>query len=212
MMALAGANAPISAAQLRSELYAIGGEILLASSRSGRPVSARYRKGTDRPVFIGAGQHANETTGIVGALRAARELVGRPGSHFVISPLENPDGYQLHWRLRAENPRHHHHAARYMALGDDYVYRTTEPPFEKAIRKDGFHLSGAKLHLNLHGYSSHEWTRPLSGYTPRKFEEWAVPKGFFLGIHYRADWEDAAKWLADKVTVELPPKTGHAQV
>ncbi|MER8977170.1 M14 family zinc carboxypeptidase [Mesorhizobium sp. M0800] len=71
-----------------------------AHSRSGRTVGARYRQGSDRAVIISGGQHANETTGIVGALRAARRLAERPSAHFVISPLENPDGYQLHWRLR----------------------------------------------------------------------------------------------------------------
>ncbi|WP_157700439.1 hypothetical protein [Rhizobium etli] len=118
------AEAPISPVQARAELSAIGGDTLIARARSGRSVDARYKKGSDRPIFISAGQHANETTGIVGALRAARKLSEQPGAHFVISPLENPDDYQLHWRLRRDNPRHQHHAARFTALGDYYVYRS----------------------------------------------------------------------------------------
>lgn len=197
------AESPVSAAQVRTELAEIGGQAFEARSRSGRRVEARYRQGSERAVIVSAGQHANEATGIVGALRAARELAARPGAHFVVSPLENPDGYQLHWRLRADNPHHMHHAARYTGLGDDLEYRVKEPLFEKAIRKEAERLSGAKLHLNLHGYPSHEWTRPLSGYVPRNFEMWTIPKGFFLVMRHHADWADMAERLVDKVAARL---------
>jgi len=202
-MLLNRAESPLPASQVREELKQIGGEAFEARSRSGRAVEARYRSGPERAVIISAGQHANETTGIVGALRAAKELAARPDSHFVISPLENPDGYQLHWRLRADNPHHMHHAARYTALGDDLEYRVKEPLFEKAIRTEAERLGGAKLHLNLHGYPSHEWTRPLSGYVPRTFEMWTLPKGFFLVMRHHSDWTSAAEQLVDRVTTRL---------
>ncbi|RUX19285.1 peptidase M14 [Mesorhizobium sp. M2A.F.Ca.ET.042.01.1.1] len=197
------AEAPISAEQVRAELFEIGGEAFEACSRSGRRVMARYRKGTDRAVMISSGRHANETTGIVGALRAARELATRPHAHFVVSPLENPDGYQIHWRLRTDNPCHLHHAARYTALGDDLAKRTTEPLFEKAIRKEAERLSAAKLHLDLHGYPSHEWTQPLSGYLPQAFGKWAIPMGFCLLLYHHSAWADTAQHLIDRVTERL---------
>ncbi|PBB40012.1 peptidase M14 [Mesorhizobium sp. WSM3866] len=202
-MPLNEAEEPISAAQVRAELAGIGGDVLEARSRSGRSVKALYRKGSDRAVIISGGQHANETTGVVGALRAACELAARPDAHFVVSPLENPDGYQLHWRLRTDNPYHLHHAARYTALGDDILTRATEPLFEKAIHHEAQRLSGAKLHLALHGYASHEWTRPLSGYLPLAFEEWAVPRGFCLLMQHHSEWAGAAELLIDKVTRRL---------
>lgn len=202
-MRLSQAEAPISAAQVRAELVEIGGDAFETRSRSGRPVMARYRKGLDSAVIISGGRHANETTGIVGALRAARQLATRPDANFVISPLENPDGYQLHWRLRTDNPYHLHHAARYTALGDDFLMRTTEPLFEKAIHREAARLSGAKLHLDLHGYPSHEWCRPLSGYLPLEFEKWAVPRGFCLLVQYHTGWAEAAEQLIDKVTRRL---------
>ncbi|RWK11046.1 peptidase M14 [Mesorhizobium sp.] len=207
-MPLNQAETPISAAQVRAELVQIGGDALEARSRSGRSVTALYRKGFDRPVIISAGRHANETTGIVGALRAAHALAARPEAHFVVSPLENPDGYQLHWRLRTDNPYHLHHAARYTALGDDFLNRATEPLFEKAIHKEAQRLSGAKLHLDLHGYPSHEWSRPLSGYLPLAFEKWAVPRGFCLLMQYHTGWEDAAELLIDKITRRLASLPG----
>lgn len=200
---LASAVSPVSVAQIRKELAAIDGVAFEARSRSGRAVEARYHAGADKPVIISGGQHANETTGIVGALRAAQTLHSRPNSHFVISPLENPDGYQVHWRLRTDNPLHMHHAARYTALGDDLEYRSGKELFEKAIRIEAERLSGAKLHVNLHGYPSHEWTRPLSGYVPRTFAMWTVPKGFFLIMRHHAEWTEQAEILIDRVSRHL---------
>lgn len=201
------ATEPPAAAQVASLLDEIGGEEFHAASRSGRTLAARYIKGSDAAVMISGGQHPNETTGIVGALRAAMALKQRDGAHFTISPMENPDGYALHQRLRIDNPRHMHHAARYTALGDDLEYRTREnagPHLnEKAIRFQAQELSGARLHVNLHGYPSHEWTRPLSGYVPRNFAMWTLPKGFFLVMRHHAGWTEQAEAMLDRVTRHL---------
>ncbi|NTA51190.1 peptidase M14 [Agrobacterium tumefaciens] len=201
------AREPVAAGQLATLLTEIGGETFEARSRSGRILAARYLAGSDAAVMISGGQHPNETTGIVGAIRAARRLAERKGAHFTISPLENPDGYALHQRLRVDNPRHMHHAARYTALGDDLEYRTQENSGrhinEKEIRFKAQEMSGASLHVNLHGYPSHEWTRPLSGYVPRNFAMWTLPKGFFLIIRHHADWESQAEALLDRVTRHL---------
>lgn len=200
---LAAAVSPVSVAQIRQELAAINGIAFEARSRSGRAIEARYHAGADKPVIISGGQHANETTGIVGALLAAQTLAARSDAHFVISPLENPDGYQVHWRLRADNPLHMHHAARYTALGDDLEYRSGKDLFEKGIRVEAERLSGARLHVNLHGYPSHEWTRPLSGYVPRTFAMWTVPKGFFLIMRHHAEWTAQAEIVIDRVSRHL---------
>lgn len=201
------AQEPIAESQVRKLLAEVGGDAFEARSRSGRILSARYRSGDDAAVMISGGQHPNETTGIVGALRAARKLGQRKRAHFTISPLENPDGYAVHQRLRLDNPRHMHHAARYTALGDDLEYRTSENAgtnlFEKEIRFKAEKRSDAKLHVNLHGYPSHEWTRPLSGYVPRNFAMWTLPKGFFLIIRHHPDWERQAEALLDRVTRHL---------
>ncbi|PRD51510.1 M14 family metallopeptidase [Phyllobacterium myrsinacearum] len=205
---LATAHAPVFVAQIHTELAGIGGEPFEARSRAGRAVQARYHRGTDAAVMISGGQHPNETTGIIGALRAAQALADRPGAHFTISPLENPDGYAAHHRLRTDNPRHMHHAARYTALGDDLEYRTAAQPYEKAIRFEAQRLSGARLHINLHGYPAHEWTRPLSGYVPRGFAMWTLPKGFFLIMRYQHGWEERAERFIDAVTRRLAAVPG----
>ncbi len=201
------AQAPLYAAQISDELSALGGEVFESKSRSGRTVHGRYIKGSDQPMIISAGQHANETTGVVGALRAAHQLKARGSAHFTISPQENPDGYELHRRLCANNPKHMHHAARYTAMGDDLEYRSVENNgdklWEKAIRLQAEKLTSAKLHVNLHGYPSHEWTRPLSGYVPRGFGMWTLPKGFFLIVRHHSEWAQQSEELVDHVTRHL---------
>lgn len=203
------AEAPFGMAQIRAELDRIGGEVFVAGSRAGRPVLARHRQGSDHPVMISGGQHANEVSGVAGAIRAAALLAARPTAHFTIAPVENPDGYAMHRRLTRSQPDHMHHAARYTALGDDLEYRRqterglTGPLYEAAIRVEARARTGADLHLNLHGYPSHEWTRPLTGYVPRGFEMWTVPKGFFLILRHHPGWEDRARRLLTRVTAEL---------
>jgi hypothetical protein len=177
---------PLEPARIRAELAAIGGKQFAAQSRQGRIVDGGYVAGTLPGIVITAGQHANETSGVVGALRAAQILQQRAGIHFALIPQENPDGYALHRRLREGNPLHMHHAARYTALGDDLQNRTMPPLYETEARLEAVRLTGAGLHMNLHGYPAHEWTRPLTGYRPRGFGDWAIPKGFYLILRHRA--------------------------
>lgn len=200
---LSSAETPISLEQADTALRQIQGYAFSAESRAGHTVNALYLSGSDAPVMISGGQHANETSGVVGALRAAQTLANSPGSHFTICPIENPDGYALHQRLITDNPHHMHHAARYTALGDDLEYRHGSKLFEKEIRLKAQTLSKAQLHINLHGYPSHEWTRPLSGYVPQGFDMWTLPKGFFLILRHREDWSTHASLFIDKVTRKL---------
>jgi hypothetical protein len=176
------AEEPLVPAQIAAELAALGGEPFAFRSAHGRDLWGAAFAGPEPGVAITAGQHANETSGVVGALRAAKRLIGR--IRFAVVPQENPDGYALHMRLREAHPRHMLHAARYTALGDDLEYRTAPPLLEKAGRLEAIRRAGARLHLNLHGYPAHEWTRPLTGYLPRGFDLWSVPKGFFLILRH----------------------------
>ena len=200
---LAGARSPLSPARIAQALAAVDGTPFFATTRQGRAVRGVYRAGRGPAVVVSGGQHANETSGIVGALRAAQVLAALPDAHFALIPLENPDGYALHRELRRQAPRHMHHAARYTALGDDLEYRDTAPWYEAAARRQAFALTNALLHVNLHGYPAHEWTRPCSGYLPRGFEMWTVPKGFFLIVRHHAGWADAARRLAEHICRRL---------
>ncbi|MEJ8853598.1 peptidase M14 [Variovorax robiniae] len=200
---LARAVAPLAPVRVAQELDRIPGQRFEATSLQGRAVTGVYRQGAGAALIISGAQHANETSGVVGALRAAQELARRPDAHFALIPLENPDGYALHRELCANAPRHMHHAARYTALGDDLEYREAPPYFEREARHQAFALSGAPLHINLHGYPAHEWTRPFTGYIPRGFELWTVPKGFFLIVRHHTGWAAQARALTEHVCREL---------
>jgi hypothetical protein len=200
------ADGALSFARIAHEMAAIGGEPYTVRTRQGRPVLCTCIKGANKPVVISGGQHANETSGVVGALRAAQILKRQPGAHFVLCASENPDGYALHRELCQHNPRHMAHAARYTALGDDLAYREHAPWYEREARRKAYELSGAQLHINLHGYPAHEWTRPLSGYLPRGFELWTVPKGFFLVLRHHPGWADRANALLRHVSARVAAK------
>lgn len=189
--------------RIAAEMDRLGGQRLTALSRQGRQVAGLYQAGPGAAVLISGGQHANETSGVVGALRAAQILKARDNAHFALIALENPDGYALHRELCTQHPHHMHHAARYSALGDDIEYREKAPLYEREVREQALALSGAQLHINLHGYPAHEWTRPLSGYVPRSFELWTIPKGFFLILRHHPGWQAQGRALLDHVSAAL---------
>ncbi|WP_334062938.1 peptidase M14 [Limimaricola cinnabarinus] len=179
-------------AQISAHLAAIGGAAYATRSRQGRPVEGRHVEGSGPArVAISAGQHANETSPMVGALRAGRDLAAEGEVSFTLNPLENPDGYALFRELCADNPRHMHHAARYTASGADLSHGAGR--HESAIRDLAHGRLPAKVHVNLHGYPSHEWTRPLTGYIPRGFGQWTIPKGFFLILRHDPAQEALAR-------------------
>jgi Zinc carboxypeptidase len=198
-------------AQIHREIARLPGQRFEGRSREGRPIPGLYRPGRRPAVLVTAGQHANETSGVVGALRAAGELLKDPGAHLALVPLENPDGYALHGRLCEGNPRHLHHAARYTALGNDLEYGPDGPDTEKAARLRAISICGAQLHVNLHGYPAHEWTRPFTGYVPRGFELWTIPKGFFLVLRHHPDWAEQARALLERVTERVSAVPGLAE-
>jgi hypothetical protein len=204
-------DTPPGPQRIEREMASLEGQRFAAISRQGRPVAGLYHPGPGAAVFISGGQHANETSGVVGALRAARRLQEQGAAHFALLPLENPDGYALQRELSAHHPHHMHHAARYSALGDDIEYREEPPLYERAARNQALALSGAQLHVNLHGYPAHEWTRPLSGYLPQGFELWTIPKGFFLILRHRPGWQAEARTLLEQLAAALGSVPGLAE-
>ncbi|TAM04756.1 MAG: peptidase M14 [Pusillimonas sp.] len=200
---LALVDGPFAPALVGQSLQSFAGMHFAFASKQGRFVNGVHRQGVLPAVLISGAQHANETSGVVGAIRAATHLQDNPDAHFVLVPIENPDGYAMHQSLCALYPTHMHHAARYTALGDDLEYREHAPWFERDARNHAFEASHAQLHLNLHGYPSHEWTRPCTGYVPRGFELWSLPKGFFLILRYRPDYKEIADRLLEHVMQQL---------
>jgi hypothetical protein len=203
------ASRPLMAAEIARHLDALGGAAFGTSSVQGRAVAGRLFRGEGPGIVVTAGQHANETSGVVGALRAAGRLVRR-GLNLAVLPQENPDGYALHHRLRAENPCHMHHAARFTALGDDLENRAAEAPLERAARLEAFAATDARLHINLHGYPAHEWTRPLTGYLPTGYGAYALPRGFFLILRHKPGLGLQAHAFLQALTAKLIADPGLA--
>lgn len=195
---LEAAARPLAPAQIKQEVEALGGARFDVVSGQSRPVLATHIAGRGPGLLVSGGQHANETSGVVGALRAAAKLKGQ-GTGFALIPQENPDGYALHARLRRHNPRHMHHAARFTALGDDLAFRDKKPPGEQAARLEAFRRTNAVLHVNLHGYPAHEWTRPHSGYVPPRSALWMIPKGFFLIMRHHPGRREQAESFIRKL-------------
>lgn len=200
---LEAADAAPGLAQIYREMASLPGEAFEAVSREGRPVRGLYREGSRPAMLVSAGQHANETSAPVGALRAVRRLLADPEANIALIAVENPDGYALHGRLCEANPRHMHHAARYTSLGSDVEFDRGNPTYEFGARIQALEVSGAQLHVNLHGYPAHEWTRPFTGYLPRGFELWSIPKGFFLIMRHHHSWSETARALVEAVTKRL---------
>lgn len=154
-----------------------------ARSRQGRIVPGVFVAGNGPArLAISAGQHPNESSPMVGAQRAARALHDQGRVSFTLNALENPDGYALFRELCTHSPRHMNHAARYTASGADLVPKGGG--YESAIRDLAREQLPCSVHVNLHGYPSHEWTRPLTGYIPDGFALWTLPKGFFVILRH----------------------------
>src|SRR5690242_5515412 len=96
---LEAATRPLAPAQIAQEVAALGGARFDVVSGQGRPVLATHIAGRGPGLLVSGGQHANETSGVVGALRAAVKLKAQ-GTGFALIPQENPDGYALHASLR----------------------------------------------------------------------------------------------------------------
>lgn len=182
--------------QITSHLHQLAGTPFNVISRQGREVQGAFIGSPEAPIklAISGGQHANESSGVVGALRAAQALSQQKDVALTVCPSENPDGYAAFRHLCQPNPRHMHHAARYTAAGNDLTYGDSHESLIRSLAKQ--HLL-ADVHLNLHGYPSHEWTRPLSGYVPSGFATWTIPKGFFLICRYNKGYQRQAQYLLD---------------
>ncbi len=159
------------------------------------PYTSLPRLVTAKPTLYMSGrQHANEVSSTNYILRFAELLAQDPEYrsyatkvNFVLHPLENPDGAALAYELQKLTPFHSLHAGRYSSLGMDIGSQTgaARPLLPEAKVRGKLNRKWLPdIYLNLHGYPSHEWVQPFSGYAPYLFRDYWIPRGWFA--YFRA--------------------------
>jgi len=168
---------------------------------------------TAKPTLYMSGrQHANEVSSTNYILRFAELLATDPEYqeytskvNFVLHPMENPDGAALAYELQKLTPFHSLHAGRYSSLGMDIGYQTgaARPLLPEAKVRGTLNRKWLPdIYLNLHGYPSHEWVQPFSGYAPYLFRDYWIPRGWFayyntLSLPLYPDLAEAGQDLLD---------------
>ena len=137
-------------------------------------------------LFINCRHHANEVSSTSAALALARLLATVPGcrrllrgANVVINPMENVDGMAALGTLLHLTPTDKLHAARYNAAGQEYYgeYFTPEPRYGEAKVKPAIWRRWLPdICIDSHGFPSHEWEQPFSGYAPARFREFWIPR------------------------------------
>lgn len=141
-------------------------------------------------LYLSGRQHANEVSSTNYILKFA-ELLAIDEDYkkftekinFILHPMENPDGAELAYDLQKLTPFHSLHAGRYTSLGIDVGYQVgASKPFlpEAKVRKNLFERWLPDIHLNLHGYPSHEWVQQFSNYSPYLFRDFWIPRGWYV--------------------------------
>lgn len=169
-------------------------------------------------LHLTARQHANEVAATNYSLKFA-ELIARDASYqdaakrmnIVIQPMENPDGAALAYELHKLAPLHCIHAGRYGSLGVDIGYQagTAGDLLPEARIRPRIHETWLPdIHLNLHGYPSHEWVQSFSNYSPFLFRDYWIPRGWFayyrmLSLPIYGPWERAGRELMGFITREM---------
>jgi hypothetical protein len=172
-------------------------------------------------LYLNGRQHANEVSATNYILKFAELLAIEPQyqeylkkMNFVLHPLENPDGAALAYELQKITPHHSLHAGRYTSLGIDVGYQVnaSKPLLPEAkVRKNLWEKWLPDIHLNLHGYPSHEWVQQFSNYTPYLFRDYWIPRGWFayfrsISLPIFRDWEKAGKDIRSSIIKEFTAK------
>jgi hypothetical protein len=103
-------------------------------------------------------------------------------ANVVINPMENVDGVVILEEMLKLTPTDKLHAGRYNSAGREYYdeYFKAETPFGEAKVKPGIWERWLPdICIDDHGFPSHEWEQPFSGYAPFRFREWWIPRALF---------------------------------
>jgi len=158
-------------------------------------------------LLVNARRHANEVSSTNSILKLA-ELAATTGLsgrlNLVLSPMENADGAAVHYAMMQEHPNWKLHAARFNAAGVDFGFDCFDPNprfGESRTLPTLWRASLPDVVLDDHGYPSHEWVQPFSGWnSPPYFPtSWWMPNALIYGI-YR--WMDPERFPANHAVQE----------
>lgn len=134
-------------------------------------------------------QHANEVSSTSHILRLAELLATDPAYramlrkvNVVLCPVLNPDGAEMAYQLQKLTPTNMLHAGRYSALGMDVTSRAVGLLPEAEVEGRLWREWLPDIYLNPHGYPSHEWVQPFSGYVPPGFRAYWTPRGWYTMV------------------------------
>ena len=155
--------------------------------------------------FINCRHHANEVSSTNAGLKLAHLLATRP--HFkqflkkanvVVNPMENVDGMVILEEMLKLTPTDKLHAGRYNKAGQEYYteYFNQKTPFGEARVKPAIYQRWLPdICVDNHGFPSHEWEQPFSGYAPSRFKEWWIPRSLlFVYLPYLEEKASSSKW------------------
>jgi hypothetical protein len=137
-------------------------------------------------ILIMGRQHANEVSSTSHILRLAQLLATDPAYtailkkvNVVLCPVMNPDGAQMAYDLQKLTPTWMLHAGRYSALGMDITSRAVGLLPEAEVEGRLWRQWLPDIYLNPHGYPSHEWVQPFSGYVAPGFRAYWTSRGWY---------------------------------
>lgn len=164
---------------------------------------SQAKEETLKAVIVYSGrQHANEVSSTSHVLRLAEQLVRDPTTraalqkvNVVIHPVDNPDGANLSIDLMHIDPDFLVHPGYHGALTADVQTGLweTDPIYpESRTRRQLWEEWLPDAFLNPHGYPSHEWVQPFSGYAGWMIRRqgvesgrtWWIPRGWFTSLGY----------------------------
>jgi hypothetical protein len=140
-----------------------------------------------KPTILMMGrQHANEVSSTSHILRLGELLATDPAYkailkkvNVVLCPVMNPDGAEMAYELQKLTPTWMLHAGRYSALGMDITSRAAGLLPEAEVEGRLWRQWLPDIYLNPHGYPSHEWVQPFSGYVAPGFRAYWSSRGWY---------------------------------
>ncbi|MCX8118940.1 MAG: M14 family metallopeptidase [Desulfobacterota bacterium] len=155
------------------------------------PFISHAKRALFKPTFfINCRHHANEVSSTNAGLKLSYLLATRPRfqkllkkANVVLNPMENVDGVALLEEMLNLTPKDKLHAGRYNLVGLEYYdqYFNPDTPFGEArVKADIWKRWLPDICADNHGFPSHEWEQPFSGYAPFRFREWWIPRAFFF--------------------------------